>query len=443
MSASSAASVARPTLVRWRIVAWVVLAAVVAYILRYNMSVAAPAMMHDLGLTEQQLGYVLGAFAWTYGLLQAPGGMIGQRFGPRLTMAAMLVAWFVTTALMAAVPHALPAALAVTLLVILRAAQGAVQAPLFPISGGGSIFAWLPPRRWAMANGLDTAGTTLGAALAGPGVTWLVLTVGWRASFLISAPLALVLAVVWWYDYRDRPAEHRGVSAAELQIIDEDRASAVTHVPLKWAQLLGDRDLICITLSYFCLNYVFYLFFNWFYYYLSEIRHLSSTLSGYFVGAQWMVGTLTAVIGGVVCDRLSLRLGATRGCRLVAITGLLVSVPLLVAGTLSQDAALCVTLLSLSFGCIQFVDASYWAATTRMAGHDAQSATGMMNTGGNVVGGIGAMLVPTIAGAFGWTAALASGAVFAIVGALLWLGVRAEQTIQSRVPQVLTFAHAT
>lgn len=101
-------------LVRWRVISWVVLAAVVAYILRYNMSVAAPAMMHDLGLTEQQLGYVLGAFAWTYGLLQVPGGMVGQRFGPRLTMAAMLVGWFVTTALMAAVPHALPAALAIS-----------------------------------------------------------------------------------------------------------------------------------------------------------------------------------------------------------------------------------------------------------------------------------------------------------------------------------------
>lgn len=109
-----------PTAVRWRILGWAVLAAVVAYILRFNMSVAAPAMMRDLGLTEQQLGVVLGAFAWGYGLLQAPGGAFGQRLGPHKAMTLLFVGWFVTTALMALVPHAIPAAAAVTLLVLLR-----------------------------------------------------------------------------------------------------------------------------------------------------------------------------------------------------------------------------------------------------------------------------------------------------------------------------------
>jgi MFS transporter, ACS family, glucarate transporter len=249
----------------------------------------------------------------------------------------------------------------------------------------------------------------------------------------VSAPLALVLAAVWWFDHRDDPATHPGVDAAELRVINEGRTSAATHMPLRWTQLLADRDLICVTLSYFCLNYVFYLFFNWFYYYLTEIRQVPPTLGGYFVGAQWMVGTVTAVIGGVACDRLSARIGATRGCRIIAMSGLLISVPLLIVGTLSESALLCVSLLSLSFGCIQFVDASYWTATTRIAGHDAQAETGMMNTGGNVVGGIGAMLVPAIAGVFGWTVALASGALFTLVGAALWLGIRADETVHGRV----------
>ena len=62
-----------------------------------------------------------------------------------------------------------------------------------------------------------------------------------------------------------------------------------------------------------------------------------------------------------------------------------------------------------------------------------QTATGMMNTGGNVAGGIGAVLVPVIAGSFGWTAAVASGAVFSIVGAALWLGIRADLPLQTRM----------
>ena len=163
---------------------------------------------------------------------------------------------------MALVPHAIPAAAAVPLLVLLRAAQGAVQAPLFPITSGGLIFAWLPPNRWALANGLSTAGTTVGGALAGPGVTWLVLAVGWRQSFLVSAPLALMLGAIWWRDYRNSPSAHRGTNAAEVALIESGRMPSNSHAPLRWSQMLTDRDLLCVTLSYFCTNYVFYLFFN-------------------------------------------------------------------------------------------------------------------------------------------------------------------------------------
>ncbi len=423
----------KSTNVRWRIIGWATLAAVVAYILRFNMSVAAPAMMRDLQLTEKQLGIVLGAFAWGYGLLQAPGGVFGQRVGPHKAMTWLFAGWFVTTALMAMVPHGLPAAAAVTVLVVLRAAQGAVQAPVFPITCGGTIASWLPPNRWALGNSLSTAGTTVGGALAGPGVTWLVMAIGWRPSFLVSAPLALILGVIWWRDYRDAPSTHRGVNAAELAVIGQPNAPADSRTSLRWMQMLTDRDLLCVTLSYFCTNYVFYLFFNWYFYYLTEVRRVDASLSGYFIGAQWVIGAITAIAGGIACDRLCVRFGATTGCRIAAIGGLLLSIPLLITGTLAQNATLSVALLSVCFGCIQFVDASYWSATMRIAGADAQSATGMMNTGGNIVGGIGAMLVPAIAGAFGWTVALTSGALFAVIGALLWLGIRADVPLQSRV----------
>jgi ACS family glucarate transporter-like MFS transporter len=427
-----AETVARPTNVRWRILAWIVVASLVAYILRFNLSVAGPAMMHDLGLSETQLGIILGAFAWTYGLLQVPSGMVGERVGPRRSMTLIFVAWFGTTVLMAAVPHAWPVAASVSLLFVLRAAQGAVQAPIFPVTSGGSMFAWLPPRSWALGNGLGAAGTTVGAALAGPGVTWLVIHVGWRQSFVIVAPLGLLLAAGWWWDYRDDPSAHRAVNREELELIRSGRDAHTGVEAVKWTRLLADRDLLCVTLSYFFMNYVFYLFFNWFFYYLSEIRHVPATLSGYFVGAQWMVGAVTALLGGITCDRLSVRFGARFGCRATAFAGLLMSVPLLIAGTLATNAVTNVVLLSLSFGCTQFVDCAYWTAAMRIAGPQAQSATGMLNTGGNVAGGLGAVLVPAIAAHFGWTVAVGSGAMFSLIAALLWFGVRPDILMQSR-----------
>src|SRR5689334_3534415 len=69
---------ARPTAVRWRILGWIVVASVTGYLLRFNLSVAAPSMVRDLGLSEAQLGVVLGAFAWSYGLCQGPAGVWGE-----------------------------------------------------------------------------------------------------------------------------------------------------------------------------------------------------------------------------------------------------------------------------------------------------------------------------------------------------------------------------
>lgn len=422
----------RPTAVRWRIVAWIVVASVVAYALRFNMSVAAPAMMRDLGLRETQLGLILGAFAWTYALCQVPGGILGDRFGPRRTMTVLFLAWFATTALMASVPRGLPVLASVALLMMLRAAQGAVQAPVFPVTSGGSLSAWLPPRHWGLGNSLSSAGTTVGAALAGPGVTWLVLTVGWRQSFLVVAPLGLLLAAIWWRDYRDEPARHRGVNGREAALITGGHAAAPPEVPVGWTRLLADRELLLLTASYFGSNYVFYLFFNWFYYYLTEIRHVPATTGGYFLAAQWTVGGVASLAGGIGCDRLSTRLGPRTGCRATAIGGLALCAPLLVAGTLATTPGWSVALLSASFGCVSFAEAAYWSAAMRMAGAQAQGATGLMNTGGNLAGGVGAILVPVLAASFGWTVAVASGSVCLLVAAVLWLGVRADVSIQSR-----------
>ena len=71
----------------------------------------------------------------------------------------------------------------------------------------------------------------------------------------------------------------------------------------------------------------------------------------------------------------------------------------------------------------------------RIAGPQTQSATGILNTGGNVVGGIGAVIVPILATSFGWTTAVASGAVFAVVAAALWFAVRPDMTLQDRARQ--------
>ena len=67
------------------------------------------------------------------------------------------------------------------------------------------------------------------------------------------------------------------------------------------------------------------------------------------------------------------------------------------------------------------------AAATSVGGRHAATACGLLNTGGNVVGGLAALLVPFTAERAGWPVALGTASLFAVAGALLWLGILADR----------------
>ncbi|MCH7598418.1 MAG: MFS transporter [Myxococcales bacterium] len=73
----------RPTSVRWVILSLLCAVTFVSYLLRMNISVAAKFMMPDLGITTIQMGWVFGSFTLVYTVCQIPGGIFGERLGPR------------------------------------------------------------------------------------------------------------------------------------------------------------------------------------------------------------------------------------------------------------------------------------------------------------------------------------------------------------------------
>ena len=431
VTATAADSDHKRTNVRWVILALLFMASFVAYVLRTNMSIAGESIMADLGLSKIQLGVVLSAFAWGYAIFQFPGGIFGDIVGCRRALTIIAVLWGILTLVTGLVPGTTLASTAfiLTTLVGLRFLVGVVQAPLFPVACGGTIGNWFPVSGWAFPNGLTSTGLTLGAAATAPLIAWLMQTLGWRLSFIVTAPLAFLIAGVWWWYARDNPADHPRVSKKELDLINSNRPSPEPDIEDKtaWKSVLKNRDILLLTASYFCMNYVFYIFFNWFFIYLVDVREFGIMKGGYFAAAPWIVGAVAASVGGLWCDRLCKRIGPRWGCRIPGIVGLSLVAGLLFLGATAENPHLAVVFLSLSFGCTQLTEGAYWAAAISVSGKHASAATGVMNTGGNVVGGIGALLVPITAEAFGWVPALATGSVFAMIGAGLWLFVRAEK----------------
>lgn len=435
MKSSKAKTTVHPTIVRWKILAILALASFISYVLRTNLSFAAPEMMGDLGLSEVQWGWVLAAFTAGYAIFQFPGGIFGDRFGPRRVVTVIAILWAVLTLATSMVPgrETASAFLIIASLFLVRFAVGAVHAPIFPVMNA-SIVKWFPLGGWALPLGLVSTGLTLGGAAAAIALPLVITQFGWRIAFLFLAPLGLLVAALWWWYSRDNPGSHGGVNEAEIDLISAGRESEREDEALEneggqadWLRVLKNRDVLFLTLSYSSMNFVFYIVFNWFFYYLVEVREFSATDAGFVASAQWMAGAAGAALGGWLCDRMCKRLGLRWGCRWPVIIGMTLSAVLLLIGALHPAPFIAVSAMVLLFFFNQMNEGPYWATSVAVGGEHAGAAGGVMNTGANVMGVVNALLVPFFASAFGWTFAIASGAIFAMIGVVFMLLVRADR----------------
>ncbi len=416
--------------VRWVVLAILAFASSVAYVLRTNVSIVGETMMHDLGMNEVQLGLVFSAFAAGYAIFQLPGGIFGDRFGARFTIAMIAVGWGLLTIVTALVPGTdmLSVGTIVVMLMVTRFLVGVFQAPFFPVSIGGTIVSWFPLQQWGLANGLTSTGLTLGAAATAPLIVWLMGLYGWRSALLITAPAGFIVAVLFYWYVTNDPKDHPQVGQQELDKIASDRPPEGS-VPEKgsWKFALKNRNVLLIACSYACMNYVFYLFFSWFFFYLVDVKGFSNAEAGVLTAAQWVFGAVGATAGGILCDYLVGRYGLRFGPKRQVMTALILSAVCLYVGAVSANVLLSVGMLCLSFACTQLTEAPMWVSTMAVSGRHAPVATGILNTGGNIPGVLGGVLVPFTAGILGWPAAMVTGSAFAVVGALLWLFIRADE----------------
>ena len=417
--------IARGVPVRFRILGLLVFLSFVNYLLRNNLSVMAPSISEEFSFSNAEMGWILGSFNLSYALLQIPGGWFGQRLGPRRALGIIAVSWGVLTWFTGFAPFlmAASAAGAMVALVAARFLLGATNAPTYPVVAA-SIESWFPPGHWAFGNAMSTVGVSLGQAAIGPVVTALIVAYGWRESCYVLAPVG-VFAGLWWYWYaRDRPADHRAVRPAEAALIDAGRGAA-TSAPGGWRKAMVQRDVLLLAASYFCMNYVFYMFAQWLFIYLVDERKFTLLESGWLYVLPFATGAVLALAGGLVCDWLCRTRGARFGCRATAMTGLLLVAAFMLAGAYAPDPYVAVILLALCFGFVQSTDGAFWSATTYVAGANTASATGVLNFGGNLPG----LLAPAVGlmvDHLGWLPTIVSGSFFAVAGAVLWLFVRLD-----------------
>jgi ACS family glucarate transporter-like MFS transporter len=195
---------------------------------------------------------------------------------------------------------------------------------------------------------------------------------------------------------------------------------------------LRDRNILLLTGSYLCMNFVFYMISFWSFLYLVEQRKLAGLESGLMAMIPWIGAAAGAAIGGVLADWLAVRFGATRGYRLLPLVSLPLGAVMLVAIPAIGSVAVAVAALTVAFFAMEINEGPYWAATMSIARADTGAATGVLNTGGNVGGMICQPVVAALVAGGNWNIAWISGAVFALLAAALFLFARAEKDAWTR-----------
>ena len=214
------------------------------------------------------------------------------------------MSWGVLTLLTGFAPTLMAASAtgAMVSLFVVRLLLGATNAPMFP-SPPALSRAGFPTGRLGFAERVRASGSRSGRRRSARSSPLLIVHYGWRESFYVLAPLGLLIGA-WWYWYgRDRPAQHRAITAEEVRLIEGDRAPRTRRAGARRvAPLLVQRDVLLLAASYFCMNYVFYMFAQWLFTYLVEERGFSLLESGWLYALPFVTGAVLAVVGGLTCD---------------------------------------------------------------------------------------------------------------------------------------------
>lgn len=421
-AAATALRAAPPVRVRWRIFLFLFAFGFMAYLQQRSIPVASYQMMPQLHLTQMQIGWLIQALLIGYTVMQFPGGILGQRLGARTMFVLIGLLGLAATLATALAPLALTGVALFAALALLQLILGASQGPIFPVSAG--VFeTWFTPQRWPLAQGLQSLGLQLGAALTPPLIAWLMTLFDWQRALAWSSLPVIALVAAWaWYG-RNTPAEHPSISDAELAELGTHTVARVDSA-ISWQrvwQLMKDRDVLLLTTSYTCMNYVFYLIANWCFLYLVQQRHFTLLESGWLASAPPLAAAIASGVGGALASAFGLRYGVRAGLRIVPLVSLPAAALLQFVAVDASSAYVAVAALSLCFAAVELNEGPYWAAIMHVGRADSMAASGLLNTGGNAGGLIATPVVAYLSGHNQWTLAFVIGAAFALASAAAWL----------------------
>lgn len=407
----------KPSRVRFVILALITFGVMVNYLDRAIIGIASPAIAREFALSPVAMGLIFSAFSWSYFAAQLPGGLALDRFGARLVYLVALAGWSLSTLL-----HATATGFAS--LFGWRISLGLFEAPCFP-ANNSIVGAWFPRSQRARAIGVYTSAEYVALGFATPLLLWLMNTHGWRALFLVSGVLGLIVVPAWWLTYRE-PVRHPRVNQAELALIEQGGGriapETVQFTPAMLWALARQPQIMALCAAQFAAYSTFVFFLTWFPTYLATVRHMAWIRMGALASLPYLAGFFGILFAGWLSDFLLARGASLNVARkLPVIAGMLLASTIVLANTVNSDA-LVVAVLSLAFFA-QAMSSSSWTALSEIAPPGTLGMVGsLFSAAANLSGIVTPLVIAVIyqqTGSFDWALGFI-GAVTA-AGAAAWI----------------------
>ena len=309
---------------------------------------------------------------------------------------------------------------------VIRFLFGAGEAGCFP-NLTRMLSAWLPARERVTAQSLMWAFTRWGGAATPPLALLCIRWFGWRWAFVSFAALGLVWCAVFLIWFRDDPAQHRAVNAAELKILEASRVLTTHEAGQQhWMSLLLTRQVSLLVLQYFCFSYVWYFYITWLPTYLREGRGQAPARAATLAVIPLLFGGFGSLATGLAPIRLPRRA--------IAICGFLGTAILLFGFTHIRSVVLAMLVMGVASFCSDLTMPISWDACVEIGGPYTATVAAAMNMLGNLAGFAapvaGGVILERTGG--NWNLLIYTMAAAATVSAVCWFYLHPESSRRQR-----------
>ncbi len=402
---------------RHLLIALCVLAVIIGYTDRVNISVASVAMRAEFGWTQTTKGFVLSAFFVGYISFLYVGGWLSTRFGGKRVLAVAVTTWSICTLL-----TPLAAAESLPLLIAVRIAMGVGEAAIFPATY--ELFGrWVPAAERTGAVAALFSGISIGTVVGLAATAWITARYGWPMAFYGFGVLGLVWVAVWLVSVSNDHATDVRLSPDERHLIEQACSGGNASGPIPWRQVLAEPAVRAVIITHFCTTWSLYMFLTWLPSYLSDVQGLTVAKSGFFSAAPWIamcvMTYLAAAISGVMIRR---GVSLTTARKVMQAVGLLGSAALLVLTSHVHTPSMALGLLCGAAGALGFAWSGYAPNLIDLAPRHSAMLGALSNTVATIPGIVAVSITGWLVDVTGtYTAAFVLTGAVGAIGALVFV----------------------